>query len=90
MNAHERVLGSMHDLAAVTIEMSTNFLRPFTEKEEFIIVRAEVGAQSRTLLVLKAEAGNKKGELIATSTSHSLIATDQVLKTKRKESNKSK
>jgi uncharacterized protein (TIGR00369 family) len=66
----------------VTIEMSTSFLRPFTEKDEFLVVRAEVVAKSRTLLVLKAEARNKKGKLIATSTSHSLTATDQMLKAK--------
>jgi hypothetical protein len=36
-------------------------------------------AHSKTLLVLKAEARNKKGKLVATSTSHSLIATDQAL-----------
>src|SRR6267143_4528644 len=66
----------------VTIEMSTTFLRPFTERDEFVVVRAEVVAKSRSLLVLKAEARNKKGKLIATSTSHSLIATDENLKRK--------
>jgi uncharacterized protein (TIGR00369 family) len=70
----------------VTIEMSTTFLRPFTERDEFVIVRAEVVAQSKTLLVLKAEARNKKSKLIATSTSHSLIATDHALKRKPQDS----
>jgi uncharacterized protein (TIGR00369 family) len=65
----------------VTIEMSTTFLRPFTERDEFVTVRAEVVAQSRTFLLLKAEARNNKGKLIATSSSHSLIATDRNLKT---------
>jgi uncharacterized protein (TIGR00369 family) len=72
---------------AVTLEMSTTFLRPFAERDEFVTVRAEVVAQSKTLVVLKAEARNKKGKLIATSTSHSLIATDQALKTKPEDSN---
>jgi uncharacterized protein (TIGR00369 family) len=63
----------------VTIEMSTTYLRPFREKDEYITVRAEVVARSKSLLVLKAEAKNKNGKLIATSTSHSLITTDQQL-----------
>ena len=44
------------DRPVVTIEMSATFLRPFREKDEFIIVRAEVVSQSKSLLVLKAEA----------------------------------
>ena len=80
----DEVYGPLSYMAAgrpvVTIEMSTTFLRPFTEKDESIVVRAEVVAQSRTLLVLKAEAKNNKGKLIATSTSHSLITSDQQLK----------
>jgi acyl-coenzyme A thioesterase PaaI-like protein len=43
----------------VTIEMSTSFLRPFTERDEFVFVRAEVLARSRSLIVLKAEARNR-------------------------------
>ena len=74
------------DRPVVTIEMSTTFLRPFTQRDEFIVVRAEVVAKSRSLLVLKAEARNKKGKLIATSTSHSLIATDESLKRKPQDS----
>lgn len=83
----DEVYGPLTYMAAerpvVTIEMSTTFLRPFTERDEFVIVRAEVVAQSRTLLVLKAEARNKKGKLIATSTAHAVIATDQALNRKR-------
>jgi acyl-coenzyme A thioesterase PaaI-like protein len=44
----------------VTVEMSTTFLRPFAERDEFVTVRAEDVAQSKTLLVLKAEARNKR------------------------------
>jgi uncharacterized protein (TIGR00369 family) len=64
---------------AVTIEMSTSFVRPFTAKDEFVHVRAELVSQSKTLLVLRAEARNPAGKLIATSTSHSLIVQDQAL-----------
>src|SRR3979411_1083034 len=42
------------------VTMITAFLRPFTERDASVIVRAEAVAQSRTLLVLKAEARNKK------------------------------
>jgi uncharacterized protein (TIGR00369 family) len=56
-----------------TIEMSTTFIRPFTAKDETVIVRAELVAKSKSLLILKAEAKSKAGKLIATSTSHSLI-----------------
>ena len=65
---------------AVTIEMSTSFVRPFTEKDKFVTVRAEVVSQTKSLLVLRAEARNPEGKLIATSTTHALIATDQNLK----------
>jgi uncharacterized protein (TIGR00369 family) len=85
----DEVYGPLTYMAAerpvVTIEMSTTFLRPFTERDEFVSVRAEVVAQSRTLLVLKAEARNKKGKLVATSTAHAVIATDQALNRKQRE-----
>lgn len=62
-----------------TIEMSTSFLRPFTKKDEVILVRADIVAHSKTLLVLKAEARNRDGKLIATSTNHSIILSDEQL-----------
>jgi uncharacterized protein (TIGR00369 family) len=81
--AFDEVYGPLTYMArerpAVTIEMSTTFVRPFREKDEFITVRAEVVSESKSLLVLKAEARNNIGKLIATSTSHSLIATEQNL-----------
>lgn len=64
----------------VTVEMSTTFLRPFTKKDEVISVRAELVAKTKTLLVLKAEAQTREGKLIATSSSHSLILSDDQLK----------
>lgn len=64
---------------AVTIEMSTSFIRPFTAKDEWIRVRAEVVSQNQTLLVLKAEARNKDDKLIATSSCHALILNDAQL-----------
>jgi uncharacterized protein (TIGR00369 family) len=67
---------------AVTIEMSTSFVRPFTAKDEWLHVRAEVVSLSKQLIVLKAEARTPAGKLIATSTSHSLIVQDQGLRGK--------
>lgn len=63
----------------VTIEMSTTFLRPFTKKDEVISVHAELVAKTKTLLVLKAEAKTREGKLIATSSSHSLILSNEQL-----------
>lgn len=60
----------------VTIEMSTSYVRPFTAKDEWIDVKAEVVAKNRTLIILKAEARTKDGKLVATSTSHSIIGNE--------------
>jgi len=64
----------------VTIEMSTTFIRPFTKKDEVISVRADLTAKTKSLLVLKAEAHTRDGKLIATSSNHSLILSDEQLK----------
>jgi acyl-coenzyme A thioesterase PaaI-like protein len=63
----------------ITIEMSTTFLRPFTERTGVMIIKAEVVSRGKTLLVLKAEARSGEGKLIATSTNHSLIVADESL-----------
>ena len=81
--AFDEVFGPLTYMAAkrpvMTIEMSTTFLRPFSEKTGVMVIRAEVVSRGRTLLVLKAEAKSKEGKLLATATSHALIATDQTL-----------
>lgn len=64
---------------ALTIEMSTTFLRPFTAKDESIQIRAEVVSKSKSLLVLRAEVRTRAQRLIATSTSHSLIVQEPAL-----------
>lgn len=58
----------------VTIELSTTFVRPFTAKDEAIAIKAVVVSRSKNLLVLRAEAFSRSGKLIATFSSHSLIA----------------
>lgn len=82
--AFDEVFGPLSYMACgrpvVTVEMSTTYLRPFSEKDEFIVIRAEVVARSRTILVLKAEARNQHSKLIATATSHSVIASDDNLR----------
>lgn len=81
--AFDEVYGPLTYMASgrpvVTIEMSATFIRPFTEKDESITAKAEIVAQTKTLIVLKGEAKNKEGKLIAISTSHSLIITDAQL-----------
>lgn len=81
--AFDEVFGPLTYMAAerptVTIEMSTSFVRPFSERDESIRIRAEVVSRTRTLLVLRAEAHTKAGKLVATSTTHSLVVTDQNL-----------
>lgn len=82
--AFDEVFGPLTYMAAqrpsVTIEMSTSYLRPFVAADEAIILKAEIVAKTRALLVLKAEARTKAGKLVATSTSHSLISADDHLK----------
>lgn len=80
----DEVYGPLTYMAAgrpvMTIEMSTSFVRPFTAKDESIVVRAEVVNQSKTLMILRAEVRSKSGKLIATSTNHSLISNDSTLR----------
>lgn len=82
--ALDEVFGPLTYMAAgrpvMTIEMSTSFVRPFTAKDECIVVRAEVINQSKTLMVLRAEVRSKSGKLIATSTNHSLISNESNLR----------
>jgi uncharacterized protein (TIGR00369 family) len=81
--AFDEVYGPLTYIAAqrpvITIEMSTTFLRPFTERTGVMIINAEVVSRGKTLLVLKAEARSGEGKLIATSTNHSLIVADESL-----------
>lgn len=82
--ALDEVFGPLTYMAAqrpaVTIEMSTSFVRPFTAKDEWMFIRAEVTSQSKSLLLLRAEAKTADGKLIATATNHTMILSDQNLK----------
>lgn len=85
--AFDEAYGPLTYMAAgkpvLTIEMSTSFIRPFTAKDEYIEIKAEVVSQTKTLMVLKAEARSKEGKLIASSTTHSLVAAENKLQVKQ-------
>lgn len=58
---------------AVTIQMNTTFIRPFTAKDKKAVVIARVVSQGKSLLVLEAEVKSLDGKLIATATNQSFI-----------------
>ena len=58
---------------SVTLELSTQFIRPFSVKDEFIEVEAKVVSVSSATLLMQAEVRNAKHKLIATATSTFLI-----------------
>lgn len=82
--AFDEVFGPLTYMAAgrpaVALEMSTTFIRPFIASDEFIEVKAELVSKTRTILVLKAEATNSQGKLVAIARNHSVIASDDNLK----------
>ena len=77
--AIDNVLGPLSYMAAQkpasTIEMSTSYIRPFLEKDEYIDIYGEVISMTKTLLILRAEVKNKEGKLLATASQHALIVT---------------
>jgi len=85
--AVDEVFGPLSYMTAerpvVTIELSTSFLRPFLEKDEWMEVRAEVISKTKSLLTLRAEVKSKAGKLLATSTAHCLVVNDDNLKKSR-------
>jgi acyl-coenzyme A thioesterase PaaI-like protein len=85
--AMDEVFGPLTYMAAqrpsVTIEMSTSFVRPFTSKDEEMIIKAVVTSKSKSLLLLSAEARTADGKLIATATNHTIILSDENLKKHR-------
>lgn len=84
--AFDDVFGPLTYMAAgqpvVTLEMSTSFIRPFTAKDEVMFIKAEVVSKTKSVLILRAEARNKEGKLIATANNHSLVMPEANLKGK--------
>ena len=65
---------------SVTLDLSTQFIRAFTPKDEFIEVEAKVISISPVTLVMRAEVKNPKGKLMATAATTFLILRDEMLK----------
>jgi uncharacterized protein (TIGR00369 family) len=82
--AFDEIFGPLSYMLAgrpvVTLEMSTTFIRPFTERDKSITIKAEVVAKTKTLLILRAEARTQEGKLVATSNNHSLVMSEEHLK----------
>lgn len=80
--AFDDVFGPLGYMAAqgpaVSIEISTNFVRPFSPADKLLTVRAEVVSLTRTLLVMEARATNPAGKLIAISkTTCAVLSAEQ-------------
>ena len=54
---------------AVTLNLSTTFIRPVSIDEEYLVIEAHVVSRGRTVLTMSAEAHNPRGRLVATATS---------------------
>lgn len=64
---------------SVTLDLSTQFIRSFSPKDEYIEVEAKVVSISSATLVMHAEVRNPKNKLIATATTTFLILQDSML-----------
>lgn len=84
--AFDEVMGPLTYMAAgqpaVTLDMNTSFVRPFTAKDEYIEIKAEIVSKTKTVLFVRAEAKNKEGKLVATAVSHSLVISEANLRDK--------
>lgn len=73
----DAVMGPLSYMAAqapaLTTEFSISYMRPFSQKDEKIIIEAVVISRSRQLVVMEATAHNPQGKLIAKARSTSLI-----------------
>lgn len=72
---------------AVTLEMSTSYIRPFTKEDEYVEIIGELVSKTHSLLILKAEIRNKNGKLLAVSRMHSLILNDDKLESRSAHAN---
>ncbi len=82
----DEVFGPLSFLIAkrpvVTLDLNTSFIRPFVEKDEYVIVAAELVSQTKTILIMNGTVKTKDDKLIAIATTHSLILTDEQLSRK--------
>ena len=75
--AFDDVFGPLTYMAAkkpaVTLQMNTTFIRPFIAKDKKMIIKAELISQTKSLLVMLAEAKTLEGKLIAIANNQSFI-----------------
>ena len=64
---------------SVTLDLSTQFIRSFSAKDEYIEVEAKVVSVSSATLVMRAEVRNARNKLVATATTTFLILQDEML-----------
>ena len=81
--AIDNTFGPLSYLAAkrpsVTLDLSTQFIRSFSAKDEYIEVEAKVVSISSVTLVMHAEVRNAKNKLLATASTTFLILQDNML-----------
>jgi len=64
---------------SVTLDLSTQFIRPFSPMDAYMEVEARVISISFSTLVMHAEVRNPKNKLLATATTTYLILQDSML-----------
>ena len=62
-----------------TLSLNTTYLKPFTEKMEYIIIEAEVLQQTKSFIFMRAVAKSPEGALLAHGESHVNILSDDHL-----------
>lgn len=56
-----------------SLDLNTTFIRPISVKDKSVRIRATIVSQSKTYLIMDAQAFNAKDEVCATATSRSQI-----------------
>lgn len=64
---------TVFDLPAVTTEFTTTYVRPFSARDERLIVTARVIATTKTQIILDAEAKTPAGKLVTLARSTSAV-----------------
>ncbi|MFA4794581.1 PaaI family thioesterase [Leptospira kirschneri] len=82
--ALDNTFGPLSYLAAkrpcVTTDLSTQFFRTFSSKDEYVLIEAKVVSKSPAMMTMQAEVRNPKNKLIAISTTSVLILQESMLK----------
>ncbi|EMY77031.1 hypothetical protein LEP1GSC060_3299 [Leptospira weilii serovar Ranarum str. ICFT] len=82
--ALDNTFGPLSYLAAkrpcVTTDLSTQFFRTFSPKDEYVLIEAKVVSKSPAMLTMQAEVRNPKNKLVAIATTSALILQESMLK----------